>query len=301
MHEIDRDADRRIRLAAFRRVEQLQETYGGAIPGAELRAGFEIDGRRIPLLMQQGIVKPRGMDLALVITTSFRDPYGDVVSDEGFIEYHYQGNDPRRYDNLAVTRAGLEGVPLLYLRGIGHARYQAFWPAFVHEDDPASLRWLVAIDDPQVLRPDLTPAVVDEAHRRYTTQLARRRLHQSLFRERVLDAYGSRCTICRLRHRELLDAAHIVADSDPRGIAAVSNGLALCKIHHSAFDVNIIGIRPDCVVQVRTDVLEEADGPMLRHGIQELHGQRLLLPHRPAHRPRPDLLEVRYEQFRAAS
>jgi len=41
----------------------------------------------------------------------------------------------------------------------------------------------------------------------------------------------------------------------------VPNGLALCKIHHAAFDMNILGIRPDHVVEIRTDVLEERDGP----------------------------------------
>ena len=78
-----------------------------------------------------------------------------------------------------------------------------------------------------------------------------------------------------------------------------SNGLALCKLHHTAFDVGIIGIRPDHIVEVRRDVLDEIDGPMLRHGLQGFEGGRLLvLPQRPGDRPNTDFLAERYESFR---
>ena len=69
---------------------------------------------------------------------------------------------------------------------------------------------------------------------------------------------------------------------------------------HAAFDRYLIGIRPDCVVEVRRDVLDETDGPMLIHGLQGFHGTSLLLPRIPAHRPDPALLEARYERFRQA-
>ncbi|HTK17075.1 MAG TPA: HNH endonuclease [Acidimicrobiia bacterium] len=297
---MDRDTDKRVRMAAIQRLEELRRVHGDVLPWNELKEGFEFERQKFPLIGQQGIMKPRSMDLALSITTSTKNPYDDEVGDDGFIIYHYQGEDPRRYDNVAVRRAGLEGVPLVYFRGIGKGQYLAFWPAFVQHDDPVTLTFRVAIDEPQVLRPDLTPEVVDELHRRYTTQLARRRLHQSLFRERVLTAYASRCAICRLRHRELLDAAHILADLHPSGTPVVPNGLSLCKIHHSAFDANIVGIRPDYVVEVRADVRRERDGPMLLHGIQSVHGEPLHLPRRTLDKPNPAHLEERFEEFRAA-
>jgi hypothetical protein len=40
-------------------------------------------------------------------------------------------------------------------------------------------------------------------------------------------AYRHRCVICALRERSLVQAAHIVPDIEPEGIAAVVNGLAL--------------------------------------------------------------------------
>jgi putative restriction endonuclease len=112
-------------------------------------------------------------------------------------------------------------------------------------------------------------------------------------------AYGSRCALCSLRHGELLDAAHIVPDGLDNGAAVVRNGLALCKIHHAAFDARIVGIRPDLGVEVRPDLLAEIDGPMLRHGIQGLHGGRLMVvPDARSERPDPQRLEWAYERFR---
>jgi putative restriction endonuclease len=128
----------------------------------------------------------------------------------------------------------------------------------------------------------------------------RRRLHQQSFRERVLKAYREQCALCRLRHRELLDAAHILPDSEPEGEPNVSNGLALCKLHHAAFDKLILGITPDYIVVVRSDILEESDGPMLRFGLQGIHHQTISVPRSSDLRPDRDMLAWRYEQFQKA-
>jgi putative restriction endonuclease len=117
----------------------------------------------------------------------------------------------------------------------------------------------------------------------------------------VLRAYRERCALCRLRHAQLLDAAHILPDSDPLGAPVVPNGLALCKLHHAAFDQDFIAVRPDLVIEVRQDILEEEDGPMLVHGLQGFHERRILVPRRSEERPRPDFLEERYRRFLAAS
>lgn len=107
--------------------------------------------------------------------------------------------------------------------------------------------------------------------------------------------------VCALAHASLLDAAHINPDADPDGIAAVRKGLALCKIRHAEYDADILGISPDLVVDVRADILAEVDGPMLRHGLQELHGSRLhVIPRSPGNRPDRDLLDARWCRYRAS-
>jgi len=59
------------------------------------------------------------------------------------------------------------------------------------------------------------------------------------------------------------DAAHIKEDSDG-GEPVVPNGIAMCAIHHRAFDSFVLGVRPDSVIEVRRDVLDEVDGPTLQ-------------------------------------
>jgi len=81
----------------------------------------------------------------------------------------------------------------------------------------------------------------------------------------------------------------------------VQNGLALCKIHHAAFDQNLIGVRPDTLcVEVQPEIREQSDGPMLRHGLQELQGVRLLLPSARDAQPDRSRLQERWDEFRSA-
>jgi putative restriction endonuclease len=75
--------------------------------------------------------------------------------------------------------------------------------------------------------------------------------------------------------------------------------LSLCKIHHAAFDKNIIGISPDYTIKVREDILLEVDGPMLKHGIQEMNNQQIILPFHKKDYPDRERLEERYNAFQA--
>jgi putative restriction endonuclease len=120
--------------------------------------------------------------------------------------------------------------------------------------------------------------------------VVRQRLHHRGFRELVIRACRQCCAICRLRHDELLEAAHVLPDGHPLGEPVVPNGLALCTLHHAAFDRYLIGVTPDLEVRVRLDVLEEIDGPALQHGFQGFQGSRIHVP-RAAHlRPNRDFL-----------
>jgi putative restriction endonuclease len=82
--------------------------------------------------------------------------------------------------------------------------------------------------------PPASPEAERVERRRYFTREVQQRLHQQLFRARVIRAYAETCAICRLRRRELLEAAHIAADTDPRGEPGVPNGVAMCALHRMA-------------------------------------------------------------------
>jgi putative restriction endonuclease len=294
------DADWMMRWAAFAYVEELTLRHGEVLPWRALAEGFTFAGQRVTLIGQRGIWRARGWPMPISITTSPKDPYGDVAGQDGFLRYRYFGTDPAHADNRGLRALMEQGRPLLYFRGVAKGLYSPLWPMVIVADDPATLTFLMACEDVEALAPGVTIDAADDARRQYVTRLALTRVHQAGFRQRVLTAYATRCTICHLRHTELLDAAHILSDRHPRGEPVVPNGLALCKIHHAAFDANILGIRPDHVVEIRHDILDEVDGPMLRHGIQDLHGNLISLPNRPPDRPDPERLEERYTEFRAA-
>jgi putative restriction endonuclease len=194
------------------------------------------------------------------------------------------------------------GRPLIYLVGIKHALYQPFFPASITAATPDNLDSSVLVDFESVAQAPLRVDVVARApDREYATRAVKVRLHQRRFRELVMRAYRTRCAICSLRHDALLDAAHIIADSDLRGVPEIPNGLALCKIHHSAYDLNILGIDPDYGIHIRADILQEHDGPMLQHGLKEMDGHDLrVLPHAAEQKPNREFLAERFERWRAA-
>jgi putative restriction endonuclease len=96
----------------------------------------------------------------------------------------------------------------------------------------------------------------------------------------------------------LLDAAHIVGDSEEAGVPVISNGLSLCSIHHRAYDEDLVGVAPDLHVHVSRRLLDEDDGPML-DVLKGFHGVLLEAPARKAWRPDPDRLALRFERFDA--
>jgi putative restriction endonuclease len=124
-------------------------------------------------------------------------------------------------------------------------------------------------------------------------------LHQASFRDAVLSAYGGRCAISHLPEPRLLDAAHIVMDSDEQlGQPIVSNGLPLTKIHHAAFDAHLIGVDPDFRIHVSERLLELHDGPFLEQGLKAMAGQLISLPKRTKDNPDRERLALRFEQFK---
>jgi putative restriction endonuclease len=303
------DLDTRVRTQAFQFLTEQTRLHGEVVPRDLLERGFDFEGRRVPLIGPQGIFKPALLaEMPISITTvpvkeGEARPYDDGVGPDGFLRYRYRGTDPGHRDNQGLRLAMGRGVPLIYLYGVTPGRYMPVWPVYIVRDHPAELSFSVAVDAPYM--PVLSNFKQDanslEARRAYVTVLTQRRLHQQGFRERVLRAYQEQCAICRLRHDELLDAAHILPDGHPRGEPIVPNGLALCALHHAAFDRNILGIRPDFVVEVRVDILREEDGPMLQHGLQGFQGKTILRPRSRALWPRSDFLAERYEEFRRAS
>jgi putative restriction endonuclease len=302
----DDDRNAQVRLAAFQWLRAQVDLYGDELPRTVLAEGFRYGDMRVPLLGPQGIFKPAILtDAPLSITTAPNGPYADSFTGK-LLRYAYRGTDPQHPDNRGLRTAMQLQLPLVYFFGLRPGYYMASWPVYIVSDSPADLFFDVAVDDAQLVAADSSAyeeGVAEdptEIRREYITALVRRRLHQQAFRARVIQAYRVQCALCRLRHQELLDAAHITADVLPEGEPVVSNGLSLCKLHHAAYDRHFLTVRPDYVIEVRQSVLDEEDGPMLLHGLKGMHQQQIVLPRSPSQRPDPDRLEQRYAAFKAA-
>jgi putative restriction endonuclease len=297
------DADREIRSRVFAWLTRQREEFGEAVSRTALET-FTLDGRRVPLVGPSGIWKPAACELPLSITTTIDSSYDDRSDlKTGALSYAYRGVDVGHRDNRGLRRAMVERVPIVYFYAIEPGSYVAAYPAFIVGDYPDQLRFSILVDDVfaaayESSEPVLAAEDVAEPRRAYVTASFRRRLHQVAFRERVIRAYAQRCALCRLQHVELLDAAHITADRDAEGEPVVSNGIALCKLHHAAFDRHLFAIRPDYEIEVRPSILRESDGPMLVVGLQQIHGQRIHLPRQSVDLPDQNRLQGRYEQFR---
>lgn len=265
---------------------------------------FTFEGERIALMDRgRGIRKPAGLSAAISIQTAFQRPggdrpYDDAIGPDGLQRYKYEGTDPDFWTNVALRRALQLELPVIWFFGVADSRYEPIYPVWIVGEERQEHQFVLAVDPSQrFLAPGMS---LDERSRRYVERTTKQRLHQRVFRSQVLEAYASRCTVCNLAHVALLDAAHIVPDGQPNGEPVVPNGMAMCKIHHAAFDSKILGIRPDLTLHIRQDILDEVDGPMLRHGLQEMHGQPLMhLPARSWARPDPARIEQRYEEFLA--
>jgi len=299
--------DAEVRLSAFKWLSHQVADHGDVLPRSILAQGFEFHGNRVPLVGPQGIFKPKIIkNFPLSITTAPKGPYNDSFGPDGFLLYRYRGTNILHHENVGLRKAFQRNIPLIYFHGVIPGKYLAVWPVFIIGDSPDQLTFKVAVDDITYIDEKLDQAhsghtlkdSQDEARRAYITSSVRYRLHQRGFREKVLSAYNDQCALCRLRHRELLDAAHIIPDNEPDGEPVIKNGISLCKLHHAAFDKFFLGIRPDGIVIVRHDVLLESDGPMLRHGLQGLHNKKILLPRKNEFRPSPDLLERRWHRFK---
>ena len=135
------------------------------------------------------------------------------------------------------------------------------------------------------------PQLVDD--REQYTQ-SRRRARDSAFAELVKEAYNEACAVCRSTRETPegtpeVEAAHIYPKSKG-GSDDVRNGLALCRLHHWAFDSGWIVFTDDYEIMVR-------EVPH-RNGYQEfeqLDGDRLVLPDDERVRPHPMFFRHRRE------
>ena len=109
---------------------------------------------------------------------------------------------------------------------------------------------------------------------------SRRRQRDPRFRKAVFKAYEGCCAVCGYDARIVntpmgIEAAHIQWHAYD-GPDVVSNGVALCSLHHVAFDYGAISIGRDLCVLISKDLTGQAS--LVEEGLLAYHGHPIRLP-----------------------
>ncbi|NVO56018.1 HNH endonuclease [Rhodobacteraceae bacterium B1Z28] len=226
--------------------------------------------------VQEIIADPRSADMYLAIIESgtYLD-FGDPVpfrDTDGIIEQgvlNDLGNISGRAQ-AAVRPLSAEDFARIVERGLGQ------------DDD-----FLPRVDQTNQM-PGFQDSQIPFQHlaaRDRVNQLTNRVVRDRNFRKNVLRAYGERCAITGLRlinggGRAEVEAAHI-RPVERDGPDIVSNGLALSGTAHWMFDRGLVGLADDFSILVsrQSNDLEAVTAMINSSG-------KLLIPERPANRPR---------------
>ena len=133
-----------------------------------------------------------------------------------------------------------------------------------------------------------------QAARRYDLVVTMRAYRDAKFRPAVLRAYRHKCAVCRCALK-LVDAAHIVPVSYPQSTDEVTNGLALCRLHHGAFDNALLGVRSDYKVITNPEAEVRLSELRLNMGLPEFKSrlpESIVLPTSSEMRPLPENLRL---------
>lgn len=293
------ELERVFRESLFNKVIELANTHDGMLSRQEL-SEFVYDGETVRLIDPQGGIWNPGaswtaspaLSATLSINTTLSGIYDDQEVADGLWRYDYQSGGVEG-KNTKLRKAWELQLPIIWFRQQEIGRRYVPYLVYVIDDFPELGYCLISPD----LSLSLAIKTGDEIQKRYALREMKQRLHQPAFRAKVLSAYGVRCAVCNLQMGALLEGAHITPDSDPNSSTKVNNGICLCKIHHSAYDATLLGIDTDFSIHIRADVMQESDGPMLKYGLQEMHGKDLILPSQQDHWPDLSRLSHRFHEF----
>lgn len=280
----------------FARLRAMLHDTNGTLHRSQLES-FSINGQRLPLISGQNAIHnprdPIALDATLSVYSRPGSKYPDGSSEDGIWDYHYEGDTPGGR-NLKLRAAHTLKLPIIFYDWIAPSIYAPLFPVHVVEDDPTRLRVKLAFDPSPLGGIDEPVSAVEESFRKATIA---QRVHQTEFRARVLHAYSDMCAICGMPFASLLDAAHIRPYGTPGSTAhAVSNGLALCTIHHRAYDRKLLGIDGERRLYVHPLIESTQDGPVFAASLQQLPSALSFVP-RGKDAPDPDRLEVTFKEF----
>lgn len=113
---------------------------------------------------------------------------------------------------------------------------------------------------------DLNRVTVPE--RKEIVATVTRKVRDNNFRSRVLTAYSQKCAFCGIQLK-LIEAAHVLPVSAEGSPDDTSNGIALCSLHHKAYDNTLVGFDTDYRIVLNEEIIEKLERKNLVDGLDQ--------------------------------
>ncbi|HJS20951.1 MAG TPA: HNH endonuclease [Anaerolineales bacterium] len=120
-----------------------------------------------------------------------------------------------------------------------------------------------------------------------------KRIREMSFQKRVLNVYSYRCAFCG--SFESVEAAHIIPVNHENSTDETRNGLALCALHHRAYDQALITIVEDYSVILNRNQTDEFQKLKLDGGLAKFTKELrpiILLPPAINDRPHKEYIKI---------
>jgi putative restriction endonuclease len=144
----------------------------------------------------------------------------------------------------------------------------------------------LAVNDDQI--------TITNNERKQVVVSVRKKLRDVSFQDRVLTAYNFRCAVCGLQLK-LVQAAHIVPASHENGTDETKNGLALCALHHLAYDRSLITVTDNYSVILNSRRIEDLGQKHLLEGLDTFRNnlrEMIILPPEYSQRPHAEYIRL---------
>ncbi len=177
--------------------------------------------------------------------------------------------------------------------GLGNASKgdQEIWDEF-HDNWDAAYEEADRITGDNLINEVSGTAEDFEEETSYAMQVSRKK--QGFFRNSILASYQSTCCISGVKFDKLLIASHIIPWSkNKKQRLNPSNGLCLSVLYDKVFDLGLITVTPNFVVEVSPKLKELANDSFSQRNLHSIHGKKIRLPEKFA--PTREFLEYHNE------
>ena len=139
---------------------------------------------------------------------------------------------------------------------------------------------------------DRIAEVASTKERKEVITQIKKKYRDSRFRAKVLSAYDRTCAMCGLQLR-LVEASHILPVAAPQSPDSTTNGVALCVLHHKAYDRNLVSFDDSYRIEVSEKRVNELTRDNFISGLIEFRANLkpvISLPADQRDYPNPELI-----------